>query len=107
MAEQTKEERETHLSMSGDDHGAWELFTDDPYWMRRIEKLDIAPVKAVGAGFVYRLNADQVVVRKGKRKVSEATRRSMISRLKTSRTTGESEGQKQNNEQSIGCIDFV
>lgn len=38
------DERETHLSMAGNEHGHWEVFTDDPYWIRRFERLGIEPV---------------------------------------------------------------
>ena len=68
------DERETHLSMAGNEHGHWDVFTDDPYWMRRLEKLGIEPVRVVGCGRQYRLTADQVLIRKGKRQVSEAQR---------------------------------
>lgn len=78
------EERETHLNMTGDGHSTWLVFTDDGYWIRRFERLGIQPVKAVGAGYEYRLNADQVLVRKGKPQVSEATRLARSARLKNS-----------------------
>lgn len=86
--ELTPEERETHLNMTGDNHGEWEIFTDDPYWIRRLEKLGIEPFQKVGWGFKYRLNADQVLIRKGKKQLSEATRTAMRERLKTSSSTG-------------------
>jgi len=82
------DERETHLSMAGTEHGHWDVFTDDPYWIRRLEKLGIEPIRIVGAGCQYRLTADQVMIRKGKRHVSDATRTAMIERLQNSRTTG-------------------
>ena len=67
-------ERETHLNMVGDDHGHWELFSDDPYTIRRLAKLGITPTATVGEGYQYQLNADQVLIRRGKRKTSEAQR---------------------------------
>ncbi len=77
-----KEETETHLNQSADDHGHWELFSDDPFWHRRMAKLGIEPVKSVGAGFVYRLTADMVLIRKGKRRVSDATRLRLAANLR-------------------------
>lgn len=74
MIELSPDERETHLSMSGNEHGHWDVFTDDPYWIRRLEKLGIEPIRIVGAGCQYRLTAEQVLIRKGKRYVSEAQR---------------------------------
>lgn len=81
----TNEERETHLNMTGDDHNQWELFTDDPYWMRRMEKLGIEPIKQVGEGFTYTVLAEQVSFRKGKRKLSEAQRQKLADRMRSMR----------------------
>ena len=67
-------ERETHLNMAGDDHGHWSCFTDDPYMIRRLAKLGITPTATVGEGYQYQLTADQVLVRRGKRKTSESQR---------------------------------
>ena len=39
-----------------------------------LEKLGIEPVRVGGCGRQYRLTADQVLIRKGKRQVSEAQR---------------------------------
>jgi|GEM_PF-5154198 len=71
------EERETHLSMAGDNRTEWEVFSDDPYWIRRFEKLGVAPVEVVGTGFKYKIRSDQVLIRKGKREVSEEQRERM------------------------------
>ena len=68
------EERETHLNMTGDDHATWIVYSDDPFWQRRFEKLGIEFVEVAGGGREYRLNADMVLIRKGKRAVSEARR---------------------------------
>jgi hypothetical protein len=59
-------ERETCFNMTGDNHNEWIVFTDDPFWQRRLERLGIVPVKVVGAGRHYRLTDDQVLIRKGK-----------------------------------------
>ena len=72
-----RSERETHLNMTGDNHDVWEVFSDDPFMIRRIEALGVKPIEAVGAGFIYQLSADQVLLRKGKRKVSDAQREAM------------------------------
>jgi len=34
MNELQLEERETHFTMTGDNHTQWVIFTDDPYWSR-------------------------------------------------------------------------
>lgn len=64
----TVAERETRFSMMGDDHGTWDVFTDDPFWIARLDKIATA-WKENGEGRWYTLRADQVVVRIG---VSEA-----------------------------------
>ena len=61
-------ERETHLNMTGDDHGTWDVFTDDPFWIARLDKIATA-YKVNGEGRWYKLRSDQVVVRVG---ISEA-----------------------------------
>ena len=61
-------ERETHLNMTGDDHGTWDVFTDDPFWIARLDKIATA-WKVNGEGRWYKLRSDQVVVRVG---ISEA-----------------------------------
>lgn len=77
--------RETHLNMMAHDHKTWELFSDDPYWIRRMEKLGIEPTERVGDGFLYRLLADQVLIRKGKRPTSEKQRQVAAERMKVLR----------------------
>jgi len=74
------DERETHLNMTGDNHSAWLIYSDDPYWQRRFERLGIASVEVKGGGREYRLNADMVLIRKGKRIVSEAQREALRQR---------------------------
>lgn len=76
--------RETMFNMTADNHGEWECFTDDPYWIRRFEKLGIKPWKSVGDGFKYKLRADQVLVRAKKREVSEENRRKFAERMRQS-----------------------
>ena len=48
MTALTAAERETRLSMMGDDHGTWNVFTDDPMWIDRLDKIATA----------YRVNAE-------------------------------------------------
>lgn len=58
------EERETHFNMTGDNHNEWVVFSDDPYWIRKLDK--VAAGVAVGAGKEYKLRADQLLLRAGK-----------------------------------------
>lgn len=62
------DERETRISMSGDDHDTWYVYTDDPYWIRRLDKL-AEFVRDYGYGREYKLRADQLLIRAGKRQV--------------------------------------
>lgn len=74
--------RETHLNMMAGDHGEWELFSDDPFWMRRLEKIGIKPSEKVGEGNIYKLRADQVLIRVGKRAVSDEQRKKSAERMR-------------------------
>lgn len=86
--ELSPEERETHLTMTASNREEWEVFTDDPYWQRRIEGLDIQPFEVRGTGRRYRLRADQILIRKGKPAISEQTRQARAARLQTASGTG-------------------
>ena len=68
MTALTASERETRLSMMGDDHSTWDVFTDDSMWIDRLDRITTA-IRTQGEGKWYKLRADQVVVRIG---VSEA-----------------------------------
>lgn len=74
--------RETMLNMAAGNHGEWELFSDDPFWMRRLEKLGIKPFEKAGEGYIYKLRADQVLIRAGKRGVSDEQRKKAAERMR-------------------------
>ena len=76
------DERETHFCMTGDNHNEFLVFSDDPYWVRRLDK--IAYGVPVGAGKEYRLRADQILVRAGKpkREYTDSQRLAMSERAK-------------------------
>lgn len=80
----TNEERETVFSMTADDHGTFTVFSDDPYWMRRLDKL-AEFVRVVGEGKEYRLKAEQIRLRTGKRRMSEAQRAQLADRMRAAR----------------------
>jgi hypothetical protein len=69
VAELLPEERETHLNMMGDNHDVWVVFTDDPYWIRRFDKVATA-TRTVGEGKEYRLSVKQITLRAGTKKLS-------------------------------------
>lgn len=73
-------ERETHLNMVADDRSVWIVFTDDPVMMRKFDK--IAELKrVVGAGKEYRLRAEQVSFRSGKRQLSDEQKAKLSARM--------------------------
>ena len=55
-------ERETRLSMMGDDHGTWNVFTDDPMWIDRLDKIATA-YRVNAEGRWYKIPARQVTLR--------------------------------------------
>jgi hypothetical protein len=56
--------------MMGDDHTQFDVQTDDPFWIARLDKVATA-YRVNGEGRWYKLRADQVVVRIG---ISDAKR---------------------------------
>jgi len=64
-------ERETHLSMTGDDHGTWDVFTDDPFWIARLDKIATA-WKVNGEGRWYKIPANQVTIKAPPKPPTEA-----------------------------------
>jgi hypothetical protein len=85
----TLEEMETALTMSADDRGTWQVFSDDPVMQRRLEAIGATPVRTAntGSGKFYTLRADQVLIRTGKRKMSEAQKAQLGDRLRAMRST--------------------
>lgn len=73
MANQTADEMETMFNIVASDRNTVLVFSDDPVWMRRLDKLGTF-VRNTGEGKEYTLRIDQLVVRSGKRQVSETQR---------------------------------
>lgn len=73
-------ERETHFNITADDRSSVEAFSDDPVWMARLDK--IAAGIPHGGGKKYKLHIDQLVVRKGKKTMSEAQRVQIAERMR-------------------------
>lgn len=77
-------ERETHLSMMADDRTVWVVFTDDPVMMRKFDAI-AEFMEVVGGGKRYKLRADQLSLRKGKKQLSEARRAELADRMRALR----------------------
>jgi len=80
MATLTNEERETHLNQTADDRSTWELFSDDPVMIARIDKLGIVGIP-VGEGKCYTLDKSQVSIRKKRTPMSDEQREAAASRF--------------------------
>ena len=82
--ELTNEERETTLSLVADNRNLWHVFSDDPVMVNRLKRIGAVEVEGrpgeTGAHFT--LDASQVLLRKGKRTLSEASRAASAERLR-------------------------
>ncbi len=88
MVELSNAERETHISQCADNRAMWEIYTDDPVWQARLQKLGIEPFKTIGEGMWCTVPAAQVAIRKAKRKLTEAESARLAERLSASRKQG-------------------
>lgn len=82
IADLTLEERETCFNMAADNHGLWDVYTDDVYWIRRLDKIAKAWKIEYGGGKHYKLDASQITVRAKPKELSpeEKERRAAIMR---------------------------
>lgn len=78
------EERETSLSMMGDNHKVWEVFSDDPYWIARLDKIATA-VETIGEGKRYLLDAGMISIKRKRKPMSEEQRMRSSERLRNAR----------------------
>jgi hypothetical protein len=67
----TLAEQETIIYSNATDRSAWEVCTSDPVWQRRLEALGAQCIRERGATKWYALADGQLLLRKGKRNVSE------------------------------------
>lgn len=77
-------ERETCLSMAADDRSYWLVFTDDPVMMRKFDGIGEF-VRKAGQGKEYKLRADQLSFRKGKKQLSPERRAQLIDQMRSMR----------------------
>ena len=82
--ELTNEERETTLSLVADDRNLWHVFSDDPVMIGRLRRIGATEVEGRKGetGVHFTLDAGQVLLRKGKRTLSEASRIASAERLR-------------------------
>jgi len=78
--------------MSADDRGMWTVSSDDPVMQRRLEAIGATLLREGRNGITkfYTLRADQVLLRKGKRELSDDTKAQLADRLRAMRATASS-----------------
>lgn len=59
----TKEEMETHLNRTALDE-AWEVYTDDPKYIRKMQNIGAEFVRDLGFGKVFKLTDEMLILRK-------------------------------------------
>jgi len=82
MIELTLGEQETHLNMTADDRSIWEVCSDDKVMQLKLERIGAIFVRGDGPTKFYTLRADQVLLRKGKRRMSDEQRKQSGDRLR-------------------------
>jgi len=65
----TKEEMETHLNRTALDE-AWEVYTDDPKYIRKMQNIGAEFVRDLGFGKVFKLTDEMLILRKQPKRTS-------------------------------------
>lgn len=86
MNDLSNAERETCLNQTGDNHDEWFVFTDDPFWIRRLDKV-AEVISIVGAGKKYRLDANQIAVKAKPKPLSAERKAQLGAQLRSLRQT--------------------
>lgn len=63
MSKLAKEEQETHISRMALDE-AWEVYTDDPKYIRKMQNIGAEFVRDLGYGKVFKLTDEMLILRK-------------------------------------------
>lgn len=82
----SRDEMETHISQTAAERhsGVWHVYTDDPYWIRRMDERGAKLVKVeVGGGRHYEIAHRQITLRSA----------SKAARLPTTTASDDSDGQ--------------
>lgn len=76
------DEIETAFYQNAANRKVWSVFTEDPVWVRKLEKAGAVLVKDnQNGGKTYTLRADQVLIRTGKRQVSDEQKARSATRM--------------------------
>ncbi len=84
MADLTLAEMETHMNMSADNRGVWEVTSDDPVMQGRLERIGAKLNSTRGKLKTYTLPANQVTLR-NKRELTDEQRAALSERAKAMR----------------------
>ena len=79
----SNEDRETHLSLVASNRVTWEVYTEDPVMIRRLDKITNR-VRETLTGVYYKLDKSQVSLKK-KRVLTEEQRKALQQRAKNMR----------------------
>lgn len=84
------DEQETIISMMGDNHDIWTITSDDPKWIKKLNKLTNNQGKQLPNSFAvkYTIDANQIVIRKKptKKIITNEEKQIIGDRLSKSRT---------------------
>ena len=64
MSDLTNAERETHFNQNADDRSVWEVATNDPVWVARMEKAGATLIRKRGETHFFTMPDSQFTVRK-------------------------------------------
>lgn len=78
-------DREIIISQDADNRQEWNVFTDDPVMVRKLEAIGATRTDTRGESTFWTIRADQILLRRGKRQVSEANRQAARERLAAAR----------------------
>ncbi len=82
MSNLTLDEMETNINMIAADRSMWEISSDDPVMQRRLEKANAELISEKDGCKFYRMKAEQITFRKGKRQLSTAQRKALADRMR-------------------------
>lgn len=89
MSSKTREETETSFWQNAADRNTWEVFTEDEYWITRLEKAGAVLVGELsGGGRRYTIRGNQLGLRKGQKKpMSDERKAQLAARMRSMRET--------------------
>lgn len=80
----TLDEQETHFHITASDRSKVEVYSDDPVWQRKLEKIT-QPTKVNGRGKFYELRINQLSIRAGVSNLTDEQRAAKSARMRALR----------------------